>query len=392
MAVRITSEDELKRLVETLPFQSIADTPTVRYYTKWEVYKEYMGMDYAAKEDQLPEQLNKVIEDARTIVLGKELRAAKMPEGVNVEDLGREGVSTSNGRLKPFSLVRYDTGKMQAYHALRYNQGVGIYIDRGTDFGKIAIVSLGGDGYLGHHIVLEVGDGARGEILFIDYHGSRGLKTLVFESSIGASAEVEFTNIALHSKESAVYTLREIYIGEKASITQSYLLSGGRMTRFQDDNILEGRLSKLEARASSVARPSTSSDIILSSLHHGAESEGDVRARGVVVGNGYLAQRGVAMLGETAKLAASEVESYIFLLSENGKGYAVPVLEIHTGDIIRAGHSAAVASLAEDTVFYLRSRGLSEKEIVKLVMEGIGRFSGVIEKTGIDFGWLVDFH
>ncbi|BAA80707.1 FeS assembly protein SufD [Aeropyrum pernix K1] len=389
MASSIIAREELRKLVKELPFQEIADTPTVKYYTDWKVYEKLMDLDYAESVDTLPEHIARSIQHKPAIHLGSDLTVGVLPKGVKAEKFDLETAASMEG-LKPFTLVRADGGRMQAYHALRFNLGVKITVEPGTDFGSLAIASLGGQGYLGHHVVIEVGEGAKGEIIYIDYSVSPGLKTTVVEARMGRDAEVEVTNIVLHGSRSAVYTLRGFEVLDKASLEQYYLISGGRMTRFQDDNLLDGRLSSLKALASTVARPNTASDVIISSLHNGPESDGEVRARGVVVGNGYLAQRGVAMLGETARLAASEVESYIFLLSEKGKGYAVPVLEIHTGEITRAGHSAAVASLAEDTIFYLKSRGLDDKDIVTLVMEGITRFSGVLEKMEIPFNWLIN--
>lgn len=93
-----------------------------------------------------------------------------------------ESASSLEG-LKPFTLVRADGGRMQAYHVLRFNLGVKVTVEPGTDFGSLVIASLGGPGYLGHHIVVEVGDGAKGEIIYIDYVTSPGLKTTVLEGS-----------------------------------------------------------------------------------------------------------------------------------------------------------------------------------------------------------------
>jgi Fe-S cluster assembly scaffold protein SufB len=383
------SREEYRRLFETLPFQPIADTPTVRYYTDWKVYESLFNIDYSSREDELPGFLR--LPGSPRVVVGLKVRVeGHLPPGVEVESLDPES-PPSDGGLTPWSLVKVNS-KMQAYHAWRWGSGVRVTIDPGTSFGRIIIVSLGGDGYTGHHILVDVGAGARGEIVYIDYAGpERALKTVVVETRVGAKSEVRLVNIALHRREHAVYLLKATEIGDEAVVDQRFLVSGGRMTRLQEDNLVRGRLAKLDSRASNIARPGTATDFILSSLHYGPESEGEVRSRGVVIGDGYLAQRGVAMLSEEARWASSEVESYVFLLSEKGKGYAVPVLEIHTGEVTKAGHSAAVASLGEDILFYLRSRGLSDEEIVTLVMEGIGRFSGVIEMLDIPFQEIVRF-
>ncbi|MCE4611899.1 MAG: SufD family Fe-S cluster assembly protein [Desulfurococcales archaeon] len=381
------AREEYRRLLETLPFQPIADTPTVRYYTNWKVYQELFDLEYSSTEDALPGFLS--LPEAPRVYVGTSVRLeGHIPPSVEVEAI--DPANLGDG-LQPWSLIKV-ANKMQAYHAWRWNLGVRVTVDPGAEFGRLVVVSLGGDGYTGHHILFDVGEGASGEIIYVDYAGSsRALKTVVVETRVGPRAKVKLVTLALHKREHAVYLLKATEIGEQAEVDQRFLVSGGRMTRLQEDNLVKGRLAKLESRASNIARPSTATDFILSALHYGPESEGVVRSRGVVIGDGYLAQRGVAMLGESARWASSEVESYVFLLSEKGKGYAVPVLEIHTGEVTKAGHSAAVASLGEDILFYLRSRGLRDEEIVSLVMEGIGRFSGVLEELEIPFPELVKF-
>jgi len=375
------AREEYLELFRRLPFQAIADTPTVRYYTDWGEYEARLDSRDAEEPDPAPGFLEGLLGGAH-VRLDVDVAISGLPGGVEAEAVS--DYDDVRGGLKPFTLVKV-ANKMTAYHAYRWRQGVRITVESGVDFGRLVVFSGSGvDGYAGHHILLEIGEGARGEIVMVDFAGgSGGLKTLVAEARVNPSAQVTLVTLVYHSREKPVYSLRAVEALDGASVESLLLAAGGRMTRFQDDNLINGRKARFEMKASNIARPATKSDVILSTLHRGPESEGRVRARGVVIGDGYLAQRGAAILYEEATLAASEVESYVTLLSERGKGYAVPVLEIHTGEIARAGHSAAVASLGEDLAFYLKTRGLSEEEITQLIIEGVAGFSGVAEKLGI---------
>ncbi len=380
------AREEYFKLFQSLPYQAIADTPTVRYYTDWKEYEARLDTDYAEEADKVVGFLRDLYGEAQ-VRLDVDVNVAGLPGGVEAERIEDYDLGDS---LKPFTLIKI-ASKMTAYHAYRWRQGVRITVGEGSEFGRLVVFSGSGrDGYVGHHILLDVGEGARGEIVMVDYAGETGgLKTLGVEVRVGPKAEVTLATLVHHGKDKPVYTLRAVEVQSQASVESLFFAAGGRMTRFQDDNLINGRLAKFEMKASNVARPATKSDIILSTLHRGPESEGVVRARGIVIGDGYLAQRGAAILYEEARLAASEVESYVTLLSEKGKGYAVPVLEIHTGEITRAGHSAAVASLGEEFTFYLKTRGLSEKEITALLIEGVASFSGVAEKLAISIQDLI---
>ena len=59
----------------------------------------------------------------------------------------------------------------------------------------------------------------------------------------------------------------------------------------------------------------------------------------------------------------------------------MPNLEIETGEIEGAGHASATARFDDEQLFYLRSRGISEKESRRLVVHGF--FNDLIRKIGV---------
>ncbi|MFN4046504.1 MAG: hypothetical protein ACK4H7_04105, partial [Acidilobaceae archaeon] len=199
------------RLVEELPYQHIADTPTVKHYTDWKVFDERLSLPHSTEVDGIPGMLSHISFNA---ILGLETVIVSRPGGAVIEALSGE-----TGTLKPMSLVGVNS-KMNAYHAYRWQSGVLVDVGEGVDFGSIALLSLGGNAYSGHHIILNVGGGARGKIYILDYAGpSKGLKTLVFEGVIGEEADVEVNIASLHSREHAVYTLGHIVSGRKSKVT-----------------------------------------------------------------------------------------------------------------------------------------------------------------------------
>lgn len=60
------------------------------------------------------------------------------------------------------------------------------------------------------------------------------------------------------------------------------------------------------------------------------------------------------------------------LLSDEASANAKPNLEIFADDV-KASHGATVAQLSDDELFYLRSRGLTQEEAKKLLLEGFCR-------------------
>jgi Fe-S cluster assembly protein SufD len=69
------------------------------------------------------------------------------------------------------------------------------------------------------------------------------------------------------------------------------------------------------------------------------------------------------------------------LLSDGARADSIPNLEIETGEIEGAGHASATARFDDNQLFYLQSRGVSEKEAQRLVVHGF--FNDLIRKVGV---------
>ncbi|MCW2738696.1 SufD family Fe-S cluster assembly protein, partial [Nocardioides sp.] len=69
------------------------------------------------------------------------------------------------------------------------------------------------------------------------------------------------------------------------------------------------------------------------------------------------------------------------LLTDGCRADSIPNLEIETGEIEGAGHASATARFDDEQLFYLQSRGISEKEAQRLVVHGF--FNDLIRKVGV---------
>jgi len=69
------------------------------------------------------------------------------------------------------------------------------------------------------------------------------------------------------------------------------------------------------------------------------------------------------------------------ILTDGCRADAVPNLEIETGQIVGAGHSASTGRFDDEQLFYLKSRGIPEEEARRLVVRGF--FSAILNRIGI---------
>jgi Fe-S cluster assembly scaffold protein SufB len=79
---------------------------------------------------------------------------------------------------------------------------------------------------------------------------------------------------------------------------------------------------------------------------------------------------------------------HAILLDRGAKSDAIPGLEIETNEV-KATHSASVAQLDENQIFYLMSRGLSresaEREIVNGFLEPLSRKMGPVIRAWVNY-------
>lgn len=110
------------------------------------------------------------------------------------------------------------------------------------------------------------------------------------------------------------------------------------------------------------AAPDTTSDTLIKSV-----------LTDQAVGNFY----GLVSIKKGAKNTNTFFREDALLLSDTAKSEAVPSLEIDENEV-KAGHASTVGPVDPEMLFYLMSRGVTQKEARKLIVRGY--FSGILDK------------
>jgi Fe-S cluster assembly protein SufD len=103
-------------------------------------------------------------------------------------------------------------------------------------------------------------------------------------------------------------------------------------------------------------------------LHNALHTKSRTTIRGVFLDNSSFNNDGLITIIKGAKHADGYFASKI-LLFDNAKGRSVPSLEIDENEV-KAGHASTVGRPDAEQLFYLQSRGLSEKEAQQLIISG----------------------
>jgi hypothetical protein len=359
------------------PFQPIADSPTIKYYTNWSVFEKRLESPDSTAYPDPPEWLDD-IEAGTLVLLADTVRIAR--GGRYVEDLGGRYDVTRD--LNP-------QGRVELYHAARLTAATAIRVPAGVDAGSVAVASLAGDGYTGHHVLVELGPKARLEPVLVDL-GSRypeSIKTLTLTARLAEASTLRLYSLSMHSN-TAVYSRRIYRLGGSAGLEAGMLYEPGPATRVSEDAYLEGQASEASMTAAALTPQGSRGDILLNTLHKGRGSRSRITGRGASLEKGFLSLRGAAVVREEAEWSSTRVDVRVVTLGDHAWGNAVPMLEIHTGNVEEAYHSASITSLLEEELFYLASRGFSLKDAEALLIQSIAEAPGVLERLGLEPGLL----
>lgn len=360
------------------PYQHLADSPTVKHYTRWSVFEERLNAPDSRAYPEPPGWLAGAAPGL--VVLAGEARASGDLGGLEFEDLGRDYDVLED--IEP-------QGRLDYYHAARLTGAARIRVPPGLRGARLAVASLGGDGYTGHHLVIEAGEGSEAELVLVDLGGAGGssIKTLTARVVLHDGAKLVVYALSRHGS-SAVYRRIHYTLHGASGLELRALYTPGASSRIMESLSLEGSGASARVEAGAVAWEGEWGDVLFNAVHRAPRSRSSIDGRGAVLDGGGLTLRGVAIVEGQAEWSATRVDLRILTLGERARGNAAPMLEIHTGNVEEAYHSTSISSIGEEELFYMQSRGLSPSEARGLLLEGIASYPGVLERLGLTLGDL----
>jgi Fe-S cluster assembly protein SufB len=104
-------------------------------------------------------------------------------------------------------------------------------------------------------------------------------------------------------------------------------------------------------------------------VHAAPHTSSQITSKSISKGTGRSSYRGLVKVHPGAEHVRSNVICDALLLDETSKTDTYPYMEIEE-ESVSIGHEATVSKVAEEQIFYLQSRGLSETEAMSLIVNG----------------------
>jgi Fe-S cluster assembly protein SufD len=334
------------------------------------------------------------IADASALVL---VDGAFVPELSDVAALGggvsiralRDVLENDDNDARADLLLADVTDAMLSLNAALATDGVVITIADGTALPRpihIVHVATVPSASIVTRSHLRIGKGARATLVesFVATEAAKGYQVNdAVMLSVGDGAALSQVRLMADASDAVNVTSQILTVGAKAKLNLFNMTGGGAVSRLQGFITLAGEGSDLSVNGVNLLKGTQHGDTTLVVDHAVPHCTSREVFRAVVDDRARSVFQGRIIVRPAAQKTDGKMMTRALLLSDEAEADNKPELEIFADDVT-CGHGATAGALDDNLLFYLRARGLPEKEAQALLIQAfVGEAVETIEDDGL---------
>ena len=186
--------------------------------------------------------------------------------------------------------------------------------------------------------------------------------------AIGDGARLDHVRLVEDGREAFNISSSVVTLGARAHFNTFGMTSGAAVSRYQAVIAVAGENSRVETNGVNLLNGRQHADTTLFLDHAVPNCSSREIFRAVVDDRGHSVFQGRIIVRPKAQKTDAKMMTRALLLSDEAEADNKPELEIFADDVT-CGHGATTGALDESLLFYLRARGLSEKEAQALLIQ-----------------------
>ena len=250
--------------------------------------------------------------------------------------------------------------------------GVKISIDADATIGELVELLHGviGDSASAcrHSIALGAGASANFIERHISENGQSAFSNTVTDLSLEKGANVRWIIVQEEGEHTNHLGQLNVTLGEDAQLEILVMNAGGQLVRREINVTVSGPNSDLSIRGVNLIGDGSHIDVTTSLFHEAPDTVSNEIFRNVATGTGKGVFQGEIRVAKDAQKTDARMACNTLLLSDEAEYSAKPELEIFADDV-QCAHGATVTDILDDHLFYLRARGLSERDARALLVK-----------------------
>lgn len=372
-------------------------------YTK---YADLTGVDFESTSLDLPEpsraEIDSVVSKFKTDraitiyqidskTLPPEIPETLLKEGVVFTDIGT-AISRDPEYFKRYFLEKAilpEDDKFAALNNALFMSGFFLHVPKGieitTPFRMVTVLSSEGNSLFAQNLIMAE---PRSKFTVLEelystkltQQSKRSTYSGLSEVYLHEGAEVTYASINNLASNVNIFSNKKSIGKRDSKIVWSSALLGGAYTRSRLESVMKEEGASSEnvevVFGAGTQRFDTASNI----THIGQNTSGHAVSKGVVKEKARAVFKGMIRIEKEAKNSRAYLAEHGMILGKDARADAIPGLEIETNDV-KATHSASVAQINDEDIFYLMSRGLAEDDAKKLII--VGFFEPVVERIPV---------
>lgn len=216
---------------------------------------------------------------------------------------------------------------------------------------------------------------------YVSLSGNQNFTSPITEIAIGKEADVEHYRILAENEEAFHVGSTKVKLGYNSAFSSTTFTKGVCLGRNDLYVLLDGEGSNCTLRGLYMTDGTQHIDNLINIDHAKSHTTSRLHYKGVLDGKSKAVFGGTVLVRPDAQKADAIQSDKNLLLSDDVEIDTKPALFIYADDV-KAGHGATAGHINEDTILYMRSRGLTLKQAYDLLIRGFA--NEIIDTVDID--------
>ncbi|MFZ5980077.1 MAG: Fe-S cluster assembly protein SufD [Candidatus Zixiibacteriota bacterium] len=277
-----------------------------------------------------------------------------------------------------YRLINNETGKFEALNSTLWNDGILIFVpDNQTLEKPIHLLRMAGRANSNQHHRLLVIAGKNSELTLIDEYGGGAddenqdisLVNSAVEIFGGENSRLRYVSLQRQARNSKIYLTHRARAEKDAKMYTIPLIFGAALSKQNFGVVLNDQGA--ESHITGLLFGTGYQQFDNHTLHHHASSQSfsNIDFKVVLRDKARSAYTGLIRIENEARACEAYQENRNLLLNQGARAESIPELEILNEDV-QCSHGATVGPIDPMMIFFLKSRGISESEAVRMVVTG----------------------
>lgn len=298
---------------------------------------------------------------------------AVMEEGVVISGLRDACANRADFVRKYFGQALFESSPYAQYNTNGYTDGVFVYVPDGVKVRKPiqlqSVINAGHGLFLQVRNLVVVGRGSQVTIVHCDdsYDKAPAFANNVTELHVGESSQVEYYMMENLNDQTGLLNHTYVRMGQEASFRSVAVMLNGGHIRNHTEVRMDGEHCDVNVHGLYINDKNQRVDNYVYVDHAHPNCKSQELFKGILDDTAHATFNGHVMVREGATKTEAYQSNKNILLTDKAYIDTKPFLEIYNDDV-KCSHGSTIGQLDEQQLFYIRSRGISERTAKTLLM------------------------